>query len=552
MREEYTAQLVNCSEGIEDCNYISDSSEGYCSLYNENYTNPNELGWILILSSFVAAIMAYGLGANDASNSLGSSIGSGAITPRKALFLGSLCEWTGAVLMGHGVSTTIQSNLISPLTDPSCYACGYCNSSMSLYSLSMFSSLCSASIFLLLATFTSMPVSTTHAIIGGVLGSTLFSVGSDCISFSLSGVSGVFVSWVVSPLLSGSIASITLILTRKKILLAQYPTQTALKALPFLYSFTSFILSFLIFMKSSVTKGLSQLNSALFALILSVMVFFACYRFLVPHVRANLPSKFQNSTELVSNESEQSFELENLDPSLTKRSSGDLPHQPLVETISDPEEFGIDSISLNDPLHQEEKVSLEEQDALYVFRYLLLFQAFLEAFAHGSNDTANATGAFSAIYHTINTSSLPNKILSITNSTVIYTELDNEGICGESSSSMMVMFFGGLFVFLGINTLGIRVVTTVGTSITKLNFHRAYCIEFGTSLAVVLATVVGMPISTTHCQVGAVIVIGSLEKGIRNVRWPLVSRIVLTWLVSVPFAALLSLLFMVLLKPTIM
>ena len=155
-------------------------------------------------------------GANDSANAWASSVGSGAISLRAAVVLGGFGEWLGATLLGYGVSDTIKKG-VADTNDPDCWACGYCDSGMAAYTMGMMSALMAASFFLILATFAKMPVSTTHAIVAGVLGMTLVGKegmnGFGCLSWIsegkpfpfnfFGGLSGIIASWVISPVLSG-------------------------------------------------------------------------------------------------------------------------------------------------------------------------------------------------------------------------------------------------------------------------------------------------------------------------------------------------------------
>ena len=162
-------------------------------------------------------------------------------------------------------------------------------------------------------------------------------------------------------------------------------------------------------------------------------------------------------------------------------------------------------------------MSEEEVDATYAFKYLLVFTAALESFAHGANDTANATGPFSAVYLT-------------------YSQgLDD---CRKPETPAWIMAVAGFGVFLGVATMGHRVIRTIGKELTDINYQRGFCIEFASTLTVVLATVLEMPVSTTHCQVGAVVFVGAAAFGPGSVRWGLFGRIVLTWVLTLPIAGL--------------
>jgi len=144
-----------------------------------------------------------------------------------------------------------------------------------------------------------------------------------------------------------------------------------------------------------------------------------------------------------------------------------------------------------------------------------MFVAAMESFAHGANDTANATGPYGALWNT-----------------------HTEGIyaCNSPDTPWYIMAAAGFFVFLGINIMGYRVIQTIGTDIAKIDFHTAYCVEFASTTSVVVATLIGLPVSTTHCQVGAIVFIGALSQGREGVNLGLFGKIGLAWLATLPAA----------------
>ena len=169
---------TTCAAGVLDCALLpSGSLENNCAEYDGAYRVFAHDGGTLALGAVIAALMAFCLGGNDSANSWASSVGSGAIGLRRGLLLGGFGEWCGATLLGYGVSGTIQKG-VADTDAPECWACGYCDSKMSVYNVGMLGALIGAACFLLLATFGKMPVSTTHAIVGGVVGMTL--VGTSC------------------------------------------------------------------------------------------------------------------------------------------------------------------------------------------------------------------------------------------------------------------------------------------------------------------------------------------------------------------------------------
>lgn len=153
---------------------------------------------------------------------------------------------------------------------------------------------------------------------------------------------------------------------------------------------------------------------------------------------------------------------------------------------------------------------------MYSFKIMLVFNAAMESFAHGANDTANCAGPFSAVLH------------------VYQNGLDS---CSESKSNVWVMALAGAFVALGVVTFGKNVIETVGKNLTVINYHTGFCIEFSSCVTVVLATMLELPVSTTHCQIGSVVFVGLVSSGPDHVAWGLVGRIFLTWIITLPFSA---------------
>jgi sodium-dependent phosphate transporter len=172
----------------------------------------------------------------------------------------------------------------------------------------------------------------------------------------------------------------------------------------------------------------------------------------------------------------------------------------------------------------------ETDDALFCFRVMLVFNAALKSFAHGANDTANATGPFSAVL-----------------------EIHDHGldICSDDNrrSPIWIMVLAGVFVAIGMLTFGHRVITTVGEKLTVIDYHSGFCIELGSCVSVVLATQLGIPVSTTHCQIGAVVGAGLMTSSDKKVDWSLIGKIAMTWVITVPFSGLLSVGLMELLRP---
>ncbi|QDZ21858.1 phosphate transporter [Chloropicon primus] len=535
-----TATVTECEVGVYDCenleffDYVEedDPANPTCAPYNDHFVNPSSLKWVVGVGAVVAMVMAYGIGSNDAANSWGTSVGSGAISLRWGCFVGGIMEWAGAVAVGYGVAKTIKGT--AKIGDPSCFACGMCNSAMSLYAVAMFSALLAASIFLLLASTTWMPVSTTHAIIGGAVGATWAATAWRCLNWKLDGgLGGIVLSWVASPLLSGMIGSAAYFLTYYTIIkpkLGGNPKRNALIGVPCLYGAQAYVMLFLILMKAPLTKKKYSLNEfAIFAIPAGAALLLGGFLFCWYYVRPRLPSLRPKQVD-----AEGQVEFDAAKQVAKPAADGDAPEElkspgkDVVDSLQRHETF--DAINeLNSP-HSGEVYNEDEKDAIYYFKYLLVFVAALESFAHGSNDTGNATGAMSAI---------------------IQTFQEGTDACKKPETPVWVMAVAGFFVFLGVNTFGYRVIKTIGTNIVDINFHRGWCVEFASTFTVIIATTISMPVSTTHCQVGGVVAVGLSAFGPKQVKWSLFGRIFATWVLTLPFSGGLAAAFTAALRPAI-
>jgi solute carrier family 20 (sodium-dependent phosphate transporter) len=529
-----SSTLVQCRRGVFDC----DSSElpsnaGECANYNEHYHNMEGQLWIVILSGLTMCAMAFGMGANDAgfihasspqshppsllfsANAWGTSVGSGAISLRSAVLIGAIMEFIGAVTLGHGVSDTIQKG-VSDLDSQSCWACGYCDSAISLYQIGMFGALISTAFFLLLSSFSSMPVSATHAVVGGVVGMTWASVGVGCLNWSYDGLGGIFASWIISPLFSGIVGALTFLVTQRFIFLSPAPRQRAFIALPSFITLVTFVISYLICLKSPMAHShadewvflAASSTISLLALVISLTL-------ILPWVKRNMPSALPKP----------SF------PSIATEEHSKPPN-----TTPDTASSSLEDMLLppqHTPSHPPSLTDLEDmevRDAMFCFRVLLLCNASLESFAHGANDTANCTAPFQAVYQ-------------------IY--LQGVDSCGEPDSGVWIMALAGSFVALGVITFGQHVIETIGKNLTLIDYQRGFCIEFSSCVTVVLATMMGLPVSTTHCQIGSVVFVGLVSMGAKSVAWELVGKIFATWMITLPFSGAISIAVMESLRPVI-
>jgi len=319
---------------------------------------------------------------------------------------------------------------------------------------------------------------------------------------------------VISPVLSGLISVIGFGLSRTFIIRSNNPRFRALVLLPILFSASTFILVLVTTLKAKAIKKKLELNEKyIIASCAAIAMGLFAFLFVTPQVKKTFPSVTVKANGKLS-EDWQSLEMQKKGTDKETEAGKDVE---TPEQTKDASEVTLDK-QLDDivAIKSESIRSPEQRDAIWVFRSLLVFNACLESFAHGSNDTANATGAFTAVYQ-------------------MYTQGEK---CEKSDSGIWILSVAGLFVALGVATLGYRVITTIGSKLTEIDFHKGFYIEFGSTIATIVATLEGFPVSTTHCQVGAVFAIGLYCKltntGTVNAR--LLLLIFGGWVITLPLA----------------
>ena len=410
----------------------------------------NALIYITLAAAF-GLFMAWGIGANDVANAMATSVGSRAITIRQAIIIAAVFEFSGAVLAGGEVTKTIRKGIIdaSSLSD-----------TPELLVFGMLAALLSAGLWLLIASRRGWPVSTTHSIVGAIIGFAIAGIGFDSVAWGK--VGGIVASWVASPLLAGILSYVLFSSVQWLILSRPDPLVRAKRYVPFYIFLAAFMMSLV-----TLFKGLK-------------------------HVGLDLTTA-------------QSYMI----------ATG------FAAVIAVVGKFYIDRIQPNRKAEKKFSYFTVER----VFSVLMVVTACGMAFAHGSNDVANAIGPVAAV-------------LSIA----------REGAVGQSSPvSIWVLLLGGLGIVIGLATYGRHVIATVGTKITHLTPSRGFAAELGAATTIVLASGTGIPISTTHTLVGAILGVG-MARGISAIDLSVVGRIFLSWIVTIPIGGILAIILFYILK----
>lgn len=406
---------------------------------------------ILVLGILAAGFQAWNIGANDVANALGTSVGSKALTFKKAIIIAAIFEFLGAVLVGSHVSDTLRKGIVDPA--------GF-EGQPEVLALGMLAALMAAGVWLFIATLMALPVSTSHAIVGAVVGVGLVALGPSAVHWPMMGQ--IAVSWVVSPLMGGIAAFTIFMLLRRYIFNSPHPLQAFKRLSPLLiFSLVTVVGMSVLF------KGLKNLNLDLNfgeALLASM---------LIASVVAGISYL------------------------MIRR----IPEVKPLET----NRFGTGQL-------RAEFTSVEK-----VFMKMQVLSACSMAFAHGSNDVANAIGPLAVIVSIYSTGST----------------------AASDVIPMWVVLLGGVGIVIGLATYGYKVIQTIGQGITELTPARGFAAELAAATTILMGSKLGMPISTTHTLVGAVIGIG-LAQGLEGINRKVVINIVNSWFVTVPFAAVVA------------
>lgn len=406
-----------------------------------------DLATFLLWFGILACVyMACNIGANDVANAMGTSVGSKSLTFRQAVLIAAVAEFAGALFVGGHVSDTVRKGMV----DPNLFA------DMPMHLVyGMISALVAASIWLHIASSLGWPVSTTHSIVGAVVGFGVIAGGAEAVNWGKVGF--VVMSWVVSPVMGGLVAYGVFRFITVKIFDQRNPVEQSKKWVPLMV-----FVVFVILANAMVYKGLKNLkldmgfqNAMIVALMVGAVAFVIA-KFLVNKVKEVSP----------------------------------------------------------DDINQQ-FASTE-----YIFKFLQVITAFYVAFAHGANDVANAVGPLAAVVSILKSGSVEMKV----------------------QMPLWILAMGGTCIVFGLLIWGTRVMETIGKKITEITPSRGFSAEFAAATVVLICSKMGLPISTTHTLVGSVIGVG-FARGLASLNLAIIKKIVVSWIATVPFTAVLAMLF---------
>ena len=459
---------------------------------------------LMTLALLFGFYMAWNIGANDVANAMGTSVGSGALTFKRAVILAAILEFSGAFFVGSSVSDTVRKGIVDPVLfegDPQAFVLG------------MLSALLAAGVWLQIASYFGWPVSTTHSIVGAIVGFGVVYGGLSAVEWG--GVGKIAASWVISPLMSGTISFLIFQVVLHRVFYRADPIKAVRTFTPYMVFIVLAIMTLVM-----VFKGLKHLHLDL-SLPIALLVA-SGVGLLGAIVSVFLLRRYKtDDTDDDQRQAREQYTTRAMTRALkhlhrARRSAG-------VEELASIDAVIKETRSLTDTSLKRANLGStnnEFRQVERIFIFLQILTACFVAFAHGANDVANAIGPLSAAVQTIN----------------------QGAVAATSVVPMWALALGGVGIIVGLATYGWRVMETVGKKITELTPSRGFCAEFGAATTIVIASKLALPISTTHTLVGAVLGVG-LARGIGAINLSTVRDIALSWVITIPAGALLAIIF---------
>lgn len=481
--------------------------------------------WIVVCGALLSLFVAYGIGANDVANAFGSSVGSKAITIRQALLIAAVFEFGGAVLLGANVTKTVRKG-IADYTE--------FLDAPELFMYGMLCVLLATGIWLILASYYELPVSTTHSTVGGIIGMAVAARGWNAVTWYkasstfpfMKGVASIVLSWFFSPILSGIFAAALFGTVRWVVLRNDNSYTRSWIVFPVLVFLTVVVNSFFIIFKGAKAKLSLTLPTAIWV---SFLIGGVCALIVGLVVTPFLKKKIDALNLDGANPQPEQAEAGEVTNAKSAVSEGDvgveMTEQIEMEAHADKSKMNklwgkltagldhnvhdvLDTDDVVADIHDHsEKFDIKTEES---FKYLQVFTAICDAFSHGANDVANSIGPFAAIW-------------------AIY---QNTGISPKSPVPIWILCLGGLGIVLGLGTYGYKIMCAIGVKMCRITPSRGFAIELGAAIVIVIGSQLGIPLSTTHCQVGATTGVGLMENVRTGVNWRLLTKVMIGWVMT--------------------
>ncbi|CAI6000505.1 unnamed protein product [Closterium sp. NIES-65] len=446
---------------------------------------PLQTNVLAYITAMIGLYMAWNIGANDVSNAMGTSVGSGALSMRTAVLVAGVLEFGGAMLVGGHVSDTMQTGIIDP---------GLFVNDQPLLFTGMVSSLAAAGTWLQIATHFGWPVSTTHCIVGAMVGFGFIYGGADAVCWD--SLSHVASSWVLSPVLGATVAYSIYTAIQKFVYEADSPAHAASSAAPYLVGLGVFAFS----LSSLYTGDAAFAPAALESLAAGTVAAGVASLFMAKQVGSQL-KELSKSISL----------LDGRQMSRTAAAAATAGGAGKTEPRG------------------------EQQQTVYsIFGYLQVLSACFMSFAHGSNDVANAIGPIAAALNILSASAIVAASPDAADAAVA---------AAAAAPTTHILMWGGFGIVAGLLVCGYQVISTIGGKITEITPTRGFAAEFAAASVVVLASRLGLPVSATHTLVGAVMGVGLAQGGSGGVRGEVLAEIAASWAITIPAGAALAVMY---------
>lgn len=427
-----------------------------------------------ILNSFLDAC---GIGSNDLANSFGTTYGSKVLTVRQIVILAAICEFAGAMLLGSSVTNTLAGSISNV---------SYFKAQPYVLMYGMLTALAGSTIWIFSASYLGLPVSTTHSIVGGIMGFSLVYKGVDGVIWTkeisefpyTTGFVPIVISWFTSPVISGLIAAFFYLVLQKTILRRKGSIVYIPYILPPLVGSTVFIEALFILSKGAKAKLNWPFETVAWVSVLIGLGTGFLTMFSVPFLKRKLLEYKEP-------------ELEDLSGNLIIISENDLSGNRIIV-----------------PVQKEERYDPKLE---FLFKYFQIFTSICTSFAHGANDVSNAVGPLAAIYY-------------IHKNGAVASKIDVEE---------WILALGGAGIIVGLASYGVNIMKVLGENITYISSTRGFCAELATALVVSFASRYGLPISSTQCITGAIVGISICDRDWRHLEWKLFTKIFVSWIFTI-------------------
>mgnify|MGYP001447983594 CR=1 FL=1 len=466
--------------------------------------NTTEYRWILVVGILASFSAAFGIGANDVANAFATSVGSKALSIRQACVLAVIGEFIGATFLGGEVVKTIRKGIADET---------YFADNPPLLMWGCLSVLIAVTFWLLLASRLEMPVSTTHSVIGGMIGMAIAGRGLDAVQWYkrtdefpyAGGFVGVIISWGLSPIASALVSSFIFLFIRTFIFRSKNPFKRVIYIYPFFVALCVSIISMFMLMKGIKSSAeIKELHySAKLGISLGIgvgisIILIPAYKIIINRINSE-----KNHAEVTAIENNRVITKENR----TICTSLNVNIHEAVET--DIRTFNV---------HKNAERFDPKTEAFFV--YLQVFSAFFDSICHGSNDVANAVGPFATIF-------------VVFESGIVSTNSDMD------ENKYWILGLGGLGISLGLLIYGYRILKAIGVKLAAITPSRGFSIEMGSSLIVIIGSYNKWPLSTTHCQVGATCGVALLD-GVSGINKYVLLKTVFGWIITCFIVGILS------------